>query len=174
MQKIPSGNGKIDRKKLVNMHFLILQSISFLLMYKLAWEQFETHKLLSHGLWAMLWISSPWDAKIGSHVHIRPWDRSTFLDIGSQIAPELVCISNFSIDLKSPEKPCYHAQFDQCRQELRETRCSLSEAFFGHFPCFSRFEIFKGIVPHEIVNKMIAIPASQCQEKWKKVKNFAS
>ena len=111
------------------MHFLILQSVSFLLMYKLAREQFETHKLLSRGLWALLWISSPWEAKIGSHVHIRPWDRSTFLDIGSQIAPELVCISNFSIDLKSPEKPCYHAQFDQSRQELSETRCSLSEAF---------------------------------------------
>ena len=174
MQNIFSKNAKIDGKSLGNMHFLILQSISFLLMYELAREQFETHKLLSHGLWAMLWISSPWDAKIGCHVHIRPWDRSTFLDIGSQIAPELVCISNFSIDLQSPEKPCYHAQFDQCRQELRETRCSLSEAFFGHFPCFSRFEIFKGIVPHEIVNKMIAIPASQCQEKWKKVKKFAS
>ena len=152
------------------MHFLILQSISFLLMYKLAREQFETHKLLSHGLWALLWISSPWEAKIGSHVHIRPWDRSTFLDIGSQIAPELVCISNFSIDLKSPEKPCYHAQFDQSRQELSETRCSLSEAFSAISLDFHALKFSMELFPMKLWTKWLQSQppnVKRNEKKWK-------
>ena len=47
------NNGKIDGKRLVNMHFLILQSIRFRLMYNLSWRQSETHKLLSHGVSAV-------------------------------------------------------------------------------------------------------------------------
>ena len=47
---IIQGNGEIDGNRLVNMHFLILQGISFRLMYKLAWEKIETQKTLSHGL----------------------------------------------------------------------------------------------------------------------------
>ena len=50
MPKISSGYGKIDGKRLVNIHFRILQSLSFYLMDNLAWPKIETHKLLSHRL----------------------------------------------------------------------------------------------------------------------------
>ena len=148
------------------MHFIILQGISFRLMYKLAWQKIETHKTLSHGLCGpynrQLTPQAPKSAVIYILDHgigAQIWTQALKLLPGQFLFQ--ISIYGSYCQKNHVTKPI-SVNFGWNQAKLGRTSL---EAIFGNFLGFSGFENFNGIVHGIILNIMVAFPASKCQQK---------